>query len=265
MALRAIYVDYFPTRNDIDVFPTLEPRELSAAFQHLEQVDFLRYNHEGYHHPYHTGDEQPGLIEYMGALFSSPRLKHVSISLQRYSTYNLRDSIRSMKPMMPPGMKDRLCQPAPALTRLDAHGLRTLTLTHISFCQAEWDAFCEGLGDRLEEVTLRNIELSDGSWGPSLDVLRRKTESRCLEGKCNVEMIRIGGSEFECDCDGPRLLDLTPSRGNQHLIPKSAGGLLLPDGTAGPGIGLPPDREERCTRDRSFPHESAPSGAMEPN
>ncbi|MBE3043140.1 hypothetical protein IMZ48_11330 [Candidatus Bathyarchaeota archaeon] len=43
---------------------------------------------------------------------------------------------------------------------------------------------------------LRNIELLDGCWGPSLDILRRKTESRCLEGSCQVDMIRIGGSEF---------------------------------------------------------------------
>ncbi|MBE3047912.1 hypothetical protein IMZ48_36455, partial [Candidatus Bathyarchaeota archaeon] len=99
VALRAIYVDYFPTRNDIDVFSTSEPRELSAAFQHLEQVNFLRYQGEGRDNPYHPCDEQPVLINYIGALLSSPRLKHVDISAQRYSTINMRDAVRCIKPM----------------------------------------------------------------------------------------------------------------------------------------------------------------------
>lgn len=94
------------------------------------------------------------------------------------------------------GTMTSACLLAPALETMTTCHLKSLVLCHAIIPQSHWDAVCGALSDHLEQVKLLYVMLRPGIWKSSQDTLRRKTESRCSEGKCTLQLSKLYGGEF---------------------------------------------------------------------
>lgn len=177
MSLREVSVNTFP-RTVRSGHPLIRDAEsLRLAFQDLEEVNFWLLD------PGLYSKEVAGQLNgYLGALVSGRSLEHLTINAngdRRFSRPTREQSAIG-----------------PALSTLNAPHLRHVSLVLARFKQSEWDGFCEGLGGSLDELSISDVDISDGSWAPSIRVLRQKTASRCDNELCRVLLTKLKGGEF---------------------------------------------------------------------
>lgn len=187
--LKWLYIDCFPTK-DPSLFTKCNPtaassRDLRSAFQNLEQVIFALHKSErDIRFRDDFSKDKNGLVEYVSAMLSSPRLESAHVSPQTFSVLRGATMVST-------------CFLGPALDAMITPHLKRLVLTDAQVSQRDWDTLCRGLSDRLEEVRLVALWLLNGTWRPSLHTLRLKTKSRCEEGKCKLHISELHGGEFE--------------------------------------------------------------------
>ena len=175
VTLREMGIAAFP-RTAHAASPLVRDAEsLRAAFQDLEEVNFWPQDDRSY-----TAAGLEQLNEYLGALVSGHSLEHLIINV----TGARRGGSTGMSAI------------GPALRMLHGPRLKLMALQFAQFTQSEWDAFCDGLGDQLDGLSLSDVDITDGSWRSSIRVLRRKTASRCDEGLCEVSLCSLTGGEF---------------------------------------------------------------------
>lgn len=173
--LREVGVSTFPRTAHVESPVIRDAESLRAACQGLEEVNFWPLDAGSY-----TATALEQLNWYLGALVSGRSLELLLVNAKENTQANTTE-------------KSAI---GPALSTFDGAHLKKIHLDFARFTQSEWDAFCDGLGNHLDDLSVSDVGITDGSWGPSIRVLRQKTASRCDEGLCEVSLYRLTGGEF---------------------------------------------------------------------
>jgi len=139
-----------------------------------------------------SAQDQAYLNGYLSALLSSPNLEHVSVNL-----YGL--NLNLGLPKDPRYTAEMNNPTGSVLATAVVPKARKVLLCYITFTEEELVTFLDGLGQRLEEVDLRTIGVSNGGgWMRALDVLREKViGSSKLGRKPVVRMSGLCGGAFD--------------------------------------------------------------------
>ena len=176
-SLREVGIDCFPMGGQAGPPLVQEPDALRAACQHLEEVNFWPL---GMPRPGYDAAGLRQVNEYLGAILSGHSLDVLNINGKgNVGRYSVGPS-----------------HIGPALKALDGRRLKNVLIENAQFTQGEWDGFCAGIGYHLKAAAFSKISISDGTWGPSIDMLREKTASRCEKGDCEMSLYQLTGGEF---------------------------------------------------------------------
>lgn len=177
ISLREVGIDCFPMGGQAGPPLVQEPDALRAACQHLEEVNFWPL---GMPRPGYDAAGLRQVNEYLGAILSGHSLDVLNINGKgNVGRYSVGPS-----------------HIGPALKALDGRRLKNVLIENAQFTQGEWDGFCAGIGYHLKAAAFSKISISDGTWGPSIDMLREKTASRCEKGDCEMSLYQLTGGEF---------------------------------------------------------------------
>ncbi|KAK6068759.1 hypothetical protein SCUP234_11022 [Seiridium cupressi] len=184
--LHDIKIRCFPTRNNYSMVAPESWDDLRSACQKVEEFEFARrgmsclpIRHE------HIPPGQVAYINgYLGAMFSSRCLISVDVSMR---VFGINDGQTD---------KDDHYHLGAILLGCDSSRLRKFILSNMSLNQEELEPFCRRLGDRLEKVWLTALQLREGKWADTLDILREKIAPRYAEGDVNLYVTALVGGEF---------------------------------------------------------------------
>lgn len=172
-ALRAVSPSSFPLTKDYHLLwpggrgdPSEKPwSELAAACQ---QVQVFHFGDQGMNclpiRPEHIEAEDESYIDrYICAMLSSRSLEEVHINM---GVYGLND-----------GNGSTTCsyyRIGPVLRSTDLSRVRNVDLWYVGLSQVELESLCSSLSPHLEKLALVGMELPDGSWSGTLDLLYDK-------------------------------------------------------------------------------------------
>ena len=180
-----IQVRCFPTANNYPMIrPGHDPNnpawlDLRSASQHL--TEFFLYANEPRISDRHLRPEEHSPIDqYFCAILSGQDIEDVHLHFHKE---NVDDG--------------RLYPIGTILATVNWPRLKEFSISGVSLDQGKLENFFRKLdGARMERVYLSDVELLDGSWAGALDLLRERVASRCLDGKCEVEFVRLIGGGF---------------------------------------------------------------------
>ncbi|KAM0429646.1 hypothetical protein ACHAPT_006251 [Fusarium lateritium] len=159
-------------------------RDLSAACQHLET-----FQGEWGSHPvrkwYLDPKDSVYIEKYINAVLSGDQFEHVNITLSHYGLNN-GNGKSVAPPSHMPGVLENVQWPR----------IRRVRIHNLSFHQEELDRFCNALGPKAENIGFVSINLLDGSWLNTLDILRDKMADSRNKGTCQVWMADLRGGEL---------------------------------------------------------------------
>jgi hypothetical protein len=194
--LRQIHISCFPLLTNYSMIcpdrqDQLNPAwaDLHAACQHLEEFVFgggslnnqpLQYNHL-------SAEDQTFTDKYLGAMLSGQSLEVVRLNFYAFGISERRNGLNRSKASYRIGS---------VLGTTNWLRVKWAAISSVSLAQGELEQFCNKLGDRLEAIFLRSVQLESGIWAGSLDILCEKVLSRCLDMKCRVDLRGLTGGEF---------------------------------------------------------------------
>jgi hypothetical protein len=194
--LRHIHIGCFPLLTNYSMLcpdrqDQLNPTwaDLHAACQHLEEFVFgglsmnnqpLRYNHL-------SAEDQAFTDKYLRAMLSGQSLEVVCLNFYAFGISDRRRGTHRAKASYRIGS---------ILGTTNWLHVKRAAISSVSLNQDELEQFCNKLGDRLEAIRLRSVQLESGSWAGAMDILREKVSSRCLDMKCKVALGGLTGGEF---------------------------------------------------------------------
>ncbi|OBT77349.1 hypothetical protein VF21_03453 [Pseudogymnoascus sp. 05NY08] len=190
--ISTITLHCFPTSNNYsmicpDLHDPSNPSwpDLRAACQHLTKFE-LRPNNQPMSFRHLLPEEQAHIDEYLCAMLSGQDIEIASLWFGDFVVND--DESDEVKGYYHIGA---------VLATISWPRIKELRLWDVSLHQGELEAFFRGLGgDRIEFASIRNVELLSGSWVGALDILRKKVVSRCLDGKCEIDLDSLSGGEF---------------------------------------------------------------------
>lgn len=154
--------------------------DFHAAFQSLESFRLTSPAYEGMGEYEDLAPDTVGDLadRYVAAVISAPSLRDLHVNFQSY------------------GFTSASCPSGSVLSAVTSEDLDALTLCDVTPRERDLDHLCKSLGDSPKLVQLCRVGLSEGSWAPGIDMLRRKTEARCAEGACSVGVDKLRSGEF---------------------------------------------------------------------
>ncbi|KFY35238.1 hypothetical protein V494_06091 [Pseudogymnoascus sp. VKM F-4513 (FW-928)] len=178
----------FPTTNNYSMIRpgrNLDWSDLRSASQKLTAVRF-KGNSQPIRLRSLLPEEQAPMDDYLSAILSGQNVEDVDLD---FYTFKLNDGT---------GVLHGLHHIGAVFVTANWPRLKRLRMSHASFHQGELETFCRSLdGDRINRVSLYDVELLSGSWAGAIDILREKLALRCLDGKCEVRFDGLRGGEFE--------------------------------------------------------------------
>ncbi|KAH8901272.1 hypothetical protein GQ53DRAFT_835137 [Thozetella sp. PMI_491] len=197
VAIASIHIQCFPRRGGyLHLRPLrqgqVEPRwdELRAVCRQLKLVHFAekgdlydRLSRES-HLPDH---EKASIDEYLGAMLSGGHLEDILLNMYCMGTSGDQWTW---------GPEPESYDLNPVLRAIDSSCLKRIDISTITIDQDDLESFSKQLGDRMESLRLHCIELQNGSWAGTLDILRERVAARCREGRCTVDFSVLLGGGF---------------------------------------------------------------------
>ncbi|OBT95245.1 hypothetical protein VE01_07590 [Pseudogymnoascus verrucosus] len=180
-----ILIRCFPTvKNYSMIRPSHDPNnpswpDLRSASQHLTEF-FLSTNQPPIRDRHLRPEEHCPIDQYLCAILSGHDIEDVRLY---FHGSNVNDG--------------GLYRIGTILATANWPRLKRFSISDVSLDPGKLENFFRKLdGSRMERVYLRNVELLDGNWAGALDLLRERVASRCLDGKCEVEISKLKGGGF---------------------------------------------------------------------
>lgn len=90
----------------------------------------------------------------------------------------------------------RLYAASTVLAAVTSGQITELLLQEVTVSESDLVNIFSRLGNRPTRVRLDVLRLTEGSWAPVANMLRRKTAARCADGACRVEVERSWGLKY---------------------------------------------------------------------
>jgi hypothetical protein len=170
--------------------------ELGAACEKLEVLDVALADIKGIRLRDLQDTDKAHLDNFLGAVLSrcSPCLRVLRLNFYGFCTTVETDR----------GQRDGSYPADPFIARLqELPRIRWLDLERVDLRQKTLDTLCKNLSDKLEELSLLEIKLLDGTWADSLDILRTKVAPAVARYRAStgswyrrVDLSELQGGEF---------------------------------------------------------------------
>ncbi|KAK3314544.1 hypothetical protein B0H66DRAFT_627109 [Apodospora peruviana] len=192
--LRHSQICCFPLRsNHSALCPSDVPTDsawdgLVAAFQQLASFWFGHHGSlsvRGLRPEHLPADQQAFIDRYLSAVLSGHRLEAIDLDFHSFALHDgeKRD-----------GLYYRVDA---ALGTPDWPRIKILSIAKISLHQAALDKLCAGVGNGLEHMRMRDVDMLSGEWAAALDMLRNRMVGRCRDGRCRFILSGAFGANLE--------------------------------------------------------------------
>ncbi|CAI6089648.1 unnamed protein product [Clonostachys chloroleuca] len=174
---------------------------LNAAFQ---QLKIFHMPNLSFSYPSRllllSEEQKVNFGAYFSALIAHQNLEEVSIDGQIYLGFNASGSIEHGGIWgVLEGIIGRAYWPR----------IKRIKFSSFSTAQAHMEGLFQGLGTRINKITLKNIHLGSGSWIPAIDILHERMKQALGSGslnECSVHLQALSGVEMgrlETEAVGP--------------------------------------------------------------
>jgi hypothetical protein len=216
--LKSISIDCFPVQGDChavcpDGNGSLSPtwRDLRLACQDLQVFELGRVglNHLSLRKERATDEDRACIDQFLASMLSGRHLERIHINMYSFGFWGANSTGRKWHPL------------GKVLSSIHWPKLKYIQLENVAFeTDAELEMMCTSIVRQSPRVFLSMVELEDGTWCRTLDILRRGLAPRFSNQTLDFGLVGPSGGEFgRTACRPDNLWDCVEMRLSQRDSP----------------------------------------------